>query len=81
MVIDLPAGQGLGIRGKRGHQTLFCLQGRVWVTQEGDIHDYVLQKDDAFVITVPGLVVAQALTHARIGYAKNLLPVSFIGVP
>lgn len=32
-IVDLAAGQGWGLKGKHRQQTLFCLQGSVWVTQ------------------------------------------------
>lgn len=78
-VVDLAAGQGWAVRGRRRQQTLFCLQGNVWVTQECDIRDYVLEAGDAFLITQPGLVMVRALKPARIGYAENLGPAPFNG--
>ena len=68
-VVDLATGQGWRVKGKRRQQTLFCLQGSIWVTQECDIRDYVLEEGDAFLITLPGLVIVRALTPARIGSA------------
>ena len=78
-IVDLDTGQGWGVKGRRRQQTLFCLQGRVWVTQEGDIHDYLLESGDAFLIRLPGLLLVRALTPARIGYAESTLPVPFNG--
>ena len=78
-IVDLAAGEGWGVKGRRRQQTLFCLQGSVWVTQECDIHDYVLEEGDAFLVTLPGLVLVRALTPARIGYAESLMPVPFKG--
>jgi hypothetical protein len=78
-IVDLAAGQGWGVKGKRRQQTLFCLKGRVWVTQECDIRDYVLQEGDAFVVTLPGLVLVRALTDARLGYAESMIPEPFKG--
>lgn len=78
-VVDLAAGQGWRLKGKRRQQTLFCLQGRVWVTQECDIRDYLLEAGDAFIVTLPGLVIVRALTPARIGYAESLVLVPFRG--
>ena len=78
-VVDLNRGQGWGVQGKRRQQTLFCLQGSVWVTQECDIRDYLLEEGDAFLITLPGLVLARALTTARIGYTESLMPAPFKG--
>ena len=78
-VVDLNRGQGWGVKGKRRQQTLLCLQGRVWVTQECDIRDYLLEAGDAFLITLPGLVLVRALTPARIGYSELLDAVPFKG--
>jgi hypothetical protein len=78
-IVDLAAGQGWGLKGKRRQQTLFCLQGRVWVTQECDIRDYVLDAGDAFIVTLPGLVLVRALTSARIGYAESMMKAPFRG--
>lgn len=78
-VIDLAAGNGWGVKGKRRQQTLFCIQGRLWVTQEGDIRDYLLEAGDAFMVTLPGLILVRALTPARIGYAESLMPEPFKG--
>jgi hypothetical protein len=78
-VFDLAVGQGWGIKGKPGRQTLLCLQGNVWVTQECTIHDYVLNTGDAFLVTLPGLVMVRALNPARIGYSECLIPGPFAG--
>lgn len=78
-IVDLVAGQGWGLKGKRRQQTLFCLQGSVWVTQECDIRDYLLEEGDAFLVTLPGLVLVRALTEARLGYAESMMPEPFKG--
>ncbi|BBO70125.1 hypothetical protein DSCA_40550 [Desulfosarcina alkanivorans] len=78
-VFDLAAGQGWRIKGRRRQQTLFCLRGSLWVTQECDIRDYVLEAGDAFLITLPGLVMVRAMRPARLGYAEHLMPVPFKG--
>ena len=78
-IVDLAAGQGWGLKGRRRQQTLFCLQGKVWVTQECDIRDYVLEEGDAFLVTLPGLVLVRALTPARLGYAESMMPEPFKG--
>ena len=72
-VVHLAAGQGWGVKGKRGRQTLYCLEGTVWVTQQGDISDYLLKEGDAFVVSRPGLVMARAMTAASLGYAENFM--------
>ena len=78
-IINLDAGKGWGVLGKSRQQTIYCLEGSVWVTQEGDIHDYVLDEGDAFVITLPGKVLVRAFNPARIGYAERMAAVAFRG--
>lgn len=78
-MVDLATGQGWGVKGRRRQQTLFCVKGRVWITQEGDIRDYLLESGDAFLITLPGLTLVRALTPSRIGYSETALPVPFKG--
>lgn len=78
-IFNLDAGKGWGVQGKHRQQIIYCLEGSVWVTQEGDIHDYVLDEGDAFVITLPGKVLVRAFKPARIGYAENLAAVAFRG--
>lgn len=72
-VVPLAIGQGWGVKGKRGRQTLYCLEGIVWVTQQGDMRDYLLKEGDAFVVSRPGLVMARAMTPASLGYAENFM--------
>ena len=78
-IVELCAGSGWSVRGRRRRQTLFCLEGQVWVTQEGDIRDYLLGSGDAFLVTLPGLVLVRALTAARIGYAEGPMALPFKG--
>ncbi|GAB6905122.1 hypothetical protein DESC_700048 [Desulfosarcina cetonica] len=78
-VIDLTAGQKWRLMGKRKYQTLFCLRGRVWITQERDIRDYVLEEGDAFIVTQRGLVIVRAISQARIGYAESIAPLQSKG--
>ena len=77
--VDLAVNQGWALKGRRDQQTLYCLKGCIWVTQEGDIPDYLLEEGDAFLVTLPGLVLVRALTPARIGYAEKLVPGPFRG--
>lgn len=43
---------------------ILCTCGILWVTQAGDLEDYMLQKGDVFVANRRGVVVIQALTKA-----------------
>ncbi len=76
-IVNLDSGQSWGLKGKRRIQTLTCLQGSVWVTQEGDISDYVLHAGDAFVVTLPGLIFVRALEPASVGQSESLKAVPY----
>ena len=51
------AGEGVCIR---------VLRGVVWVTQEGDLADYVLRTGEVLTLRGGGLVVAEAMEDARL---------------
>jgi hypothetical protein len=78
-IIDLDADQGWALKGRRRQQTIYCLKGSIWVTQEGDIRDYILGEGDAFLVTLPGLVLVRALKPARIGFRDRLQAEPFRG--
>lgn len=78
-VFDLAAGRSWGVKDKRRPQLICCIQGEVWVTQERDIHDYILDAGESFLITLPGLVLVRALKASRIGYIKSLNQARFHG--
>lgn len=41
-----------------------CLEGMLWITQEGDFRDYILRAGDSFRTDRKGKVVLQALNHS-----------------
>jgi hypothetical protein len=51
-------------------ETIACLQGRLWVTQEGDLNDYVLYPGESFWITRPGTVIVQALDDGIFKFSR-----------
>jgi hypothetical protein len=60
----LPRGQLLRIDAGRG-RLVQCLEGRLWLTQQDDPRDIVLDAGDEAVIERDGLTVLQALGDAR----------------
>lgn len=60
----LPRGQLLRIEEGRGG-LVQCLEGRLWMTQQDDPRDLVLEAGDEAVIERDGLTVLQALADAR----------------
>jgi len=59
------------IEGDRRGDVITCLDGTLWVTQEGDLKDYVLETGRSFWVTRPGTVVVQALENAQFKYSLN----------
>ncbi len=64
--VELYANQVWELRGDYRWRVLLCLQGELWITQEGDGRDYLLAAGQMFIVTRPGLVVVQALQPARV---------------
>jgi hypothetical protein len=55
------------IAGRRG-MTVRVTQGRVWLTRDGDIKDYVLGAGDAMELETSGTVVLFGLTEASLQF-------------
>lgn len=60
---DLASGDTFSIVGVRG-SVIRTLQGRVWITQEGDPQDYVVPAHGRFCAAREGLIVVSALADA-----------------
>ena len=69
-VFDLESGQYRFLEAKP-NQTVYCLKGDLWITQEQDVRDYLLREGDAFIVTRPGKVMVQALGRASVGTAPK----------
>lgn len=61
----LPRGAMRPIADGRG-LVLLCLDGHLWLTQEGDTRDIVLDPGQTARIERDGLTIVQALSHARL---------------
>jgi hypothetical protein len=64
--LDLEVGALWQARGDKRGRAIVCRRGVVWITQERDVVDYVLQEGEIFVVTLPGLVLVQALEPASV---------------
>jgi Protein of unknown function (DUF2917) len=61
------------IEGDRRGEVINCLSGVIWITQEGDLNDYILEAGDSFWVTKRGTVIVQALQDAQFKYSLNEL--------
>jgi hypothetical protein len=65
----------LGVRDGAG-QTILCLKGMIWLTQQNDVRDIVLSAGESFTLDRPGLALLYAL---RSSYATILGPAPRVG--
>ncbi len=59
--------------GDRRGDVISCSNGSLWITQEGDLKDHVVESGEMFWVTRPGTVVVQALKDAQFKYSLNEL--------
>jgi hypothetical protein len=59
------------IEGNRSGDVISCLRGSLWVTQEGDLSDYVLEPGQDFWVTRAGTVIVQALENSKFKFSLN----------
>ena len=65
-VRDLKKGSVLRISGNRAGQSIRCLDGMVWVTQQGDDRDRFLNGGEMYLSNLPCIVLIQALKDAKV---------------
>ena len=59
------------VDGDRRGDVIRCLYGTLWVTQDGDMKDYVLEAGQEFWVTRSGTVIVQALEDGKFQYSLN----------
>ncbi len=65
-VKDLKKGSVLRITGKRSGQSIRCLNGMVWITQQGDDRDRFLSGCEIYHSDLPRFLLIQALSDAKV---------------
>jgi len=63
MVYKVHRNESRSLAGRRG-MTLRVARGRVWLTRDGDINDYILNAGDSLELAAGGRVVLFGLTEA-----------------
>jgi hypothetical protein len=71
--ISLAKYQLWNLVGDRRGDRISCIRGSLWITQEGDLKDYVLDAGQNFWVARPGTVVVQALQNSQFKYNLNEL--------
>ena len=63
---ELKKGSLLRVKGNRAGQTIRCLNGKVWITQEGDNKDRVLNGGEMYLSNLSSFVLVGALDDAEV---------------
>jgi|GEM_PF-1101173 len=61
------------VEGDRRGDVISCLSGSLWITQEGDLSDYVLEPGQEFWVTRAGTVIVQSLDKSKFKFSLNEL--------
>jgi hypothetical protein len=69
--ITLPKHKMWTIEGNRHGDVISCKNGILWITQEGDLKDYIIEAGRNFWVTKPGTVIVQALDDSKFKYSLN----------
>jgi hypothetical protein len=77
--LSLVVGKLWQARGDQRWQAIICHRGVVWITQERDGVDYVLQAGEIFIVTLRGLVLVQALEPASVTVTPSIRATSHAG--
>jgi hypothetical protein len=70
--LNLEIGALWQARGDQRWRAIICRRGAVWITQERDGVDYVLQAGEIFIVTLRGLVLVQALEPASVTVTPSI---------
>lgn len=62
--INLSRGRLIRVQDGGGFR-IHCYSGELWITQERDLRDIVLQPGDAFILDRPGLTLVAALVNVQ----------------
>ena len=67
--ISLPKNKLWQMDGDRRGDVIRCLNGTLWITQEGDLKDNIVDAGKSFWVTRRGSVVVQALENSQFIYS------------
>jgi hypothetical protein len=55
-------------------EKITCTAGQIWVTQENDLNDYVLNPGEIFWVTRSGTLLVQALVEGQFSFSRFIAP-------
>jgi hypothetical protein len=69
--VQMPRNSFLRVEGDSRGTKILCRSGSCWITQEGDLKDYLLESERDFTVHRDGLIVVQALTDTKIAVSSE----------
>jgi len=51
-----------------------CQSGTLWITQQGDLNDYIVNPGERFWVTRPGTVLVESVKGARFSCSRGTPP-------
>ena len=72
--ILIQKGQMWRVEGDLRGEMIQCHRGLLWITQHGDLNDYLIRAGQRFWITRPGVVLVQAIHDARFNCSRSTPP-------
>lgn len=57
--------------GRRRRDVIRCLEGRLWLTLEGDLQDHLVRAGEVFIAPRAGRVLVSALADSRLEVAST----------
>jgi len=72
-VLSLEAGQLFALDDACG-TNIHAHDGIVWITEEGEVRDFVVGPGEAFLVTRPGRTLVQAMVASRVALRDEDMP-------
>jgi len=77
--IQLAKGELWRAVGNNRWRAILCLDGMIWITQDGDPRDHLIAAGEMFLISQAGQVLVQGLTSAQLQVTPCLAASPFFG--
>lgn len=68
--ISLPQSKVWSAGGDLRGEKITCTAGRLWITQENDLKDYILTQGEVFWVTRSGTVVVEAIQDGQFIFSR-----------
>ena len=72
--IFLQKGQMWRAEGDLRSEVIQCQRGLLWITQQGDLNDYLIRAGERFWVTRSGMLLVEAVHDARFNCSRSTVP-------